>query len=64
MGIEGAPPNAWDQHLASGFAAKRADQALATMTADPNVNVVPLMLGVRERGELYDFYADHSRPNR
>ena len=49
--------NAWEQHLASEFTAKSADEALATMTADPYVNVVPLMIGARGRIELHDFYA-------
>ncbi|MDB5312348.1 MAG: Dienelactone hydrolase family protein [Gemmataceae bacterium] len=59
MGIEGTLSSAWDQHLASEFAAKSADQALATMTADPYVNMVPLMIGARGRIELHDFYATH-----
>ena len=59
MGTEGTLSSAWDQHLASEFAAKSADQALATMTADPDVNVVPLMIGARGRDELRDFYANY-----
>ena len=59
MGNDATLSNAWDQHLASEFAAKSADQALATMTAEPYVNVVPLMIGARGRVELYDFYANH-----
>jgi carboxymethylenebutenolidase len=51
--------SAWDQHIASEFTAKSADQALATMTADPHVNEVPLMIGARGRKELHDFYANH-----
>jgi len=50
--------SAWDQHLASEFTAKSADQALATMTAEPYVNLVPLMIGARGRIELHDFYAN------
>src|SRR5262249_11843026 len=49
----------WDRQLASEFAAKSADEALATMAADPHVNVVPLMIGGRGRAELHDFYANH-----
>ncbi len=45
MGIEGTLSKAWDQHLASEFAAKSAEEALATMTAEPYVNEVPLMIG-------------------
>jgi carboxymethylenebutenolidase len=59
MGTEGTLSNAWDRHLASEFAAKSAEQALATMTAEPYVNVVPLMIGARGRIELHDFYANH-----
>src|SRR5262249_60352756 len=59
MATEATLSGAWDQHLASEFAAKSVDQALATMTADPHVNVVPLMIGSRGRTELHDFYANH-----
>jgi len=51
--------SAWDRHLASEFIAKSADDALATMAADPHVNHVPLMIGGRGREELHDFYANH-----
>jgi carboxymethylenebutenolidase len=51
--------SAWDQHLASEFAARSPEQALATMTAEPYVNVVPLMIGSRGRDETRAFYADH-----
>jgi carboxymethylenebutenolidase len=56
---EGTLSSVWDQHLASEFAAKSADQALATMPAEPYVNEVPLMIGARGREELHDFYANH-----
>ena len=59
MGIEGTLSKAWDQHLASESAAKSAEDALATMSAEPYVNVVPLMIGARGRVELHDFYANH-----
>jgi carboxymethylenebutenolidase len=49
----------WDQHLASEFAAKSPEQALATMTAEPYVNAVALMIGARGRAEVRDFYANH-----
>jgi hypothetical protein len=49
MKTEETLSSAWDQHLASEFAAQSADQALATMTASPHVNLVPLMIGVRGR---------------
>ena len=59
MQTEGTLSGAWDQHLASEFADKSAARALATMTADPYVNIVPLMIGARGRNELHDFYANH-----
>ena len=59
METEGTLSSAWDQHLASEFGAKSAEQALATMTADPHVNMVALMIGARGRDELHDFYANH-----
>ena len=51
--------SAWDQHLASEFAAKSPEQAVATMTEEPYVNVVALMIGARGRDEVRDFYAHH-----
>jgi carboxymethylenebutenolidase len=62
METEATLSKAWEQHLASEFAAKSADQALATMSADPHVNMVPLMIGARGREELHDFYANHFLP--
>ena len=59
MESEGTLSSTWDQHLASEFAAKSADQALATMAAEPYVNEVPLMIGARGRDKLHDFYANH-----
>jgi carboxymethylenebutenolidase len=59
MTTEGTLSSAWDQHLASEFAAKSPEQALATMTAEPYVNEVALMIGGRGRDEVRDFYANH-----
>jgi carboxymethylenebutenolidase len=59
LGTEGTLSNAWDQHLASEFAAKSPEQALATMTAEPYVNAVAMMIGGRGRAEVRDFYANH-----
>ena len=59
MGTEGTLSSVWNQYLASEFAAKSPEQALATMTAEPCVNVVPLMIGSRGRNETRDFYANH-----
>ena len=59
MASEETLSSAWDQHLASEFAAKSPEQALATMAGEPYVNVVPLMIGARGRDEVRDFYANH-----
>ena len=59
MKIEETLSSAWDQHLASEFAAKSTEQALDTMTAEPYVNVVPLMIGGRGRDEVRDFYENY-----
>jgi len=57
--IEKTLSSVWDQHLGAEFAAKDADQAVATMTSDSYVNVVPLMIGARGRDRVRDFYASH-----
>jgi carboxymethylenebutenolidase len=49
----------WEQHVAAEFAARNADQALTTMTAEPYVNEIPLMIGGRGRDGVRDFYANH-----
>src|SRR5262245_65921526 len=59
METERTLANVWDQHLALEFAAKNADEAVATMTAESHVNVVPLMIGARGRDNVRDFYANH-----
>src|SRR5262245_40708797 len=59
METEATLSSAWDQHLASEFTAKSAEEALGTMTADPHVNMVPLMIGARGRAQLHDFYKNH-----
>ena len=59
MQTEGTLSNAWDQHLASEFGAKNADEAVATMTAESHVNVVSLMVGAKGRDNVREFYANH-----
>jgi carboxymethylenebutenolidase len=59
MEAEGTLSGAWNQHLASAFAAKSLEPALASKAAEPYVNVVALMVGARGRDEVRDFYANH-----
>jgi carboxymethylenebutenolidase len=59
MGTEETLASVWDQHLGAEFVAKSADQALTTMTAEPYVNEIPLMIGGRGRDGVRNFYANH-----
>ena len=59
METEGTLSSVWDKHVGAEFAAKDADQAVATMTAESYVNLIPLMVGGRGRDGVRDFYANH-----
>jgi carboxymethylenebutenolidase len=59
MATEGTLSSVWDQHVGAEFSAKSADEAVATMTAESYVNLIPLMVGARGRAEVRDFYANH-----
>ena len=59
MATEGTLSSVWDQHVGAEFSAKSADEAVATMTAESYVNLIPLMVGARGRDEVRDFYANH-----
>ena len=59
MGSEKTLSGVWEQHVGAEFAAKDVDQAVATMTPDSYVNLVPLMIGARGRDEVRDFYANY-----
>ena len=62
METEGTLSGVWDTHVGAEFGAKDADQAVATMTADAYVNLIPLMIGARGRDAVRDFYAKHFLP--
>ena len=62
MEPEGTLSTVWDKHVGAEFAAKDADQAVATMTANAYVNLIPLMIGARGRDRVRDFYATHFLP--
>jgi carboxymethylenebutenolidase len=59
MASEGTLSSVWDQHISAEFSAKSADEAVATMTAESYVNLIPLMVGARGRDAVRDFYANH-----
>ena len=62
MKIEESLSSVWDTHVGVEFGAKDANQAVATMTADAYVNLIPLMIGARGRDGVRDFYAKHFLP--
>ena len=62
MKIEESLSSVWDTHVGAEFGAKDANQAVATMTADAYVNLIPLMIGARGRDGVRDFYAKHFLP--
>jgi carboxymethylenebutenolidase len=59
MGTEETLASVWERHVGAEFVAKSADQALTTMTPEPYVNLVPLMIGGSGRDGVRDFYAKH-----
>lgn len=59
---ERAVDNLWNEHLRAEFDAHSADEAIATMVADPLVNQVPVMTGGDGKEELYEFYAKYFLP--
>ena len=62
METEETLSSAWDKHVGAEFGAQAADQAVATMTADAYVNLIPLMIGDRGREAVRNFYATHFLP--
>jgi carboxymethylenebutenolidase len=52
----------WNEHLRAEFSAHSADEAIATMVANPLVNQVPVMIGGDGKEELYEFYAKYFLP--
>ena len=59
MELETTLSSVWQTHLAAEFDAKDADQAVATVSADAYVNLIPLMVGARGRDAVREFYATH-----
>jgi len=52
----------WNEHLRAEFSAHNADETVATMTATPSINEVPVMIGGNGREEVYEFYAKYFLP--
>lgn len=49
----------WNKHLEHEFTHRSPDDALATMTDDPRVTIVPTLMGGRGREGVRHFYANH-----
>jgi len=62
MQSEEALSSVWDKHVIAEFTAKDADLAVATMTEESYVNLIPLMIGARGRDDVREFYANHFLP--
>jgi carboxymethylenebutenolidase len=54
--------DAWEAHLRTEFIAHSADEAIATMVANPRVNQVPVLIGGNGKEELHEFYATYFLP--
>jgi carboxymethylenebutenolidase len=54
--------DAWEEHLRRAFSSHSADEAIATMVANPLVNQVPVMIGGNGKEELHEFYATYFLP--
>ena len=52
----------WQEHVRAEFNAHSADEAMATMVANPLVNGVPVMMGGDGKEEVYQFYAKYFLP--
>jgi len=52
----------WTKHLRTEFTAHSAEEAIATMVANPRVNQVPVMIGGDGKEEVYKFYAKYCLP--
>lgn len=49
----------WELHLESEFTHKSPEAALGTMSDDPRVTIVPILVGGQGRDEMHTFYAKH-----
>jgi len=52
----------WEKHMRAEFVEQSADAALATMSATPHLNHVPVMTGAVGREEIRAFYAERFIP--
>ena len=53
----------WERHLAAEFEEKSINATMATMTSDPFVNNVPVMIGGAGSSEVRHFYSTYFIPH-
>ena len=52
----------WNEHLRAEFSAHSPDETIVTMSANPLINQVPVMIGGDGREEVYEFYTKYFLP--
>jgi carboxymethylenebutenolidase len=52
----------WEEHIRTEFSAHAPDEAIATMTANPIVNQVPVLIGGSGRKQVHEFYQKYFLP--
>jgi carboxymethylenebutenolidase len=52
----------WEEHIRTEFSAHAPDEAIATMTANPIVNQVPVLIGGANRDQVHEFYQKYFLP--
>jgi hypothetical protein len=52
----------WEEHIRTEFSAHAPDETIATMTANPIVNAVPVLIGGSGRKQVHEFYQRYFLP--
>jgi carboxymethylenebutenolidase len=52
----------WNEHLRAEFSTHNPDETIVTMSANPLINQVPVMIGGDGREQVYEFYTNTSYP--
>jgi carboxymethylenebutenolidase len=52
----------WNEHLRAEFSAHSPDETIVTMSANPLINQVPVMIGGDGREQVYEFYTKYFLP--
>ena len=52
----------WSEHLRAEFSAHSPDETIVTMSTNPLINQVPVMIGGNGREEVYEFYTRYFLP--